>query len=1132
MPRTDAYSHDIDPTVTCPSVEAIIQTWLLQQSPSIQTRPEHTVRKPQDIQQRQERLHQRQERLHQLKEPIIHAHAHAPAPARHDGARSRPLLPHHHTQPQPALPSAPRHGHALAAAHIAFANNTPAAAAEALRRSASQRSAASYTTSATVMTSATIMQEQGGAAMGGLLRRRHSFRRTLRKEEPVVAASKRLSIGRFTGGLSTRVGERREREIVSVVGAGRQSVGVVPVGERRSEAGPTAGSGAGSGPGAAIGVTGTGRSPFAGFGVRKTRSMYGWSGVRDGEARDSSPVGATLKPAAEKAAVFPRVSTRAKEEAETRSGQPAVLDVSTDSAPNPSLPTEPDDSEPIRVRRVRKRPSLLLIATPFKKRGTGVENARIPDVPLAPSAEESGTGSRKVSWASSRRSQGLRDKLRRYFRRASGGSTTTPDTGRDVPKLPPQQVEARRLHFGEGRASAALFAAGLDAETAASTVAAADPTVAFREDTPPTLAGVLLGDRVASPALSEGTARSKSRVTSWADSTIASTAAASTERLSIIAEDELGHGSAPRLFQLRTAPSPKASETTEERQRLSGSATSMGGSFLRRLIRRPTSESNESSQRTEEESAGGEKPVAGNTVYDSLPSQRRRASFVSIASWRNRATVRTVAASNDVPTVEEDKQEAVSTAATVSITGGQAVASSENVNRTDPPSLGRAVRHSGITKYAVAPLSAPVPSAAQLEARGARADNRWQAPLEEKRSLFFPHSPASPSRSAGRKLPLAAAAPDSGALPVTPSRVSGVALGERESMEEDEEGVGGDQRFRRRLEALREPATPRDRPAMSPSVYSRATDDSASVSSAVFGDRKTMDYSPVAAAVTVSPADEVIITSHRRHSAAVPQRKKEQQRQEPASGDWRRWLANEVEHFSAESEALDGLRGNTLSEQREEDAGGKVVATGHCREHAQIEEDADDDAVGFGTVRVGDRAAAGRRQPCAVALRDAALLSGLPVAERKAGGTGRVGGYWEQQHGGRTPGEGKAALHQNREATSATQNQHQQQQQPDHDQRGEARVDDPDGRAAPAPQRREPPSAPAGPASGERRGRGRRHERPVPDAPGRGRRVAPAHRAPPAREAERRRGHGAGCERGGAGGRKGGVSGERRASQH
>lgn len=255
-------------------------------------------------------------------------------------------------------------------------------------------------------------------------------------------------------------------------------------------------------------------------------------------------------------------------------------------------------------------------------------------------------------------------------------------------------------------------------------------------------------------------------------------------------------------------------------------------------------------------------------------------------------------------------------------------------------------------------------------------------------------------------------------MPVTPSRPKEIVFEPPVGLDDDEDDDERDQGFRMRLEALREPVTPRGRPAMSPSVYSRATDDSTNTSPTLFGKRAAIDYSPVATSVVPGPADEVIITSHRRHSAAAPEQRLEKK---PPSGDWCAWLASEVEHFAAESEALDGLRGDMAQDDK-----GKAYFADHRREHAQIEEDGDSDAVAFATARMREGPTVKQQQPCASALRDAASHFGLPVAERRAGGASRSSGIFEHP-GGRTPSARKTGLYQYREAAGVSHNDHHQQ---------------------------------------------------------------------------------------------------------
>jgi hypothetical protein len=397
-------------------------------------------------------------------------------------------------------------------------------------------------------------------------------------------------------------------------------------------------------------------------------------------------------------------------------------------------------------RKLRHRGSFLF--TPFKKRApesNANASESTPQTHLFGSCSES----RKVSASSSKKSETLKDKLKRYFRKTSSESTST------TSGLPPQHIEARRIHFGN-------FLSVPDTTTTENIIQHSSLESRVNIDlssSPPAYDAFDYSNNATtnrtSPPSSETTVQSKSRVTSWADSTVV------TENpLSIINEDEGDITALPPL------PADKR-------------VSSIGSSFLRRFIRgRAASSASQATAPTSKAplslatapncddvgQSGSRQPSASHAT---LPSQRYRTSLLSLASsWRNKTTVRSV--TPDVPARPERPPTLTQT--------GQAAGS---YRRRKPSPI-------------VVPPQSFQPSPSALAQRAQRAENRWQGPLEENRSLFWPHSPSiSPGRA---KALIGAAKLDVADGLSTPRRQVGYLNGS--------------------------PQMP-----LSPSVYSRATDD-------------------------------------------------------------------------------------------------------------------------------------------------------------------------------------------------------------------------------------------------------------------------------------------------------------------
>jgi hypothetical protein len=367
--------------------------------------------------------------------------------------------------------------------------------------------------------------------------------------------------------------------------------------------------------------------------------------------------------------------------------------------------------EKLRPSKIRRRTSFLTM--PFRKRPNELPSDTQKETTHKPTTSDS----RKVSQTSSRKSETIKDKLRRYFRKTSGESS------RSASGLPPQHIEASRPHFGDFISTQST--AGI--ESVAHYTPNATSHVLQASSSPPaydaieTFARQNQHSRVVSPIQSEATLRSRSRVTSWADSTVDGSVICPEVQLSMIAEDESSHGDVTAL------------PTLINKKRNSSLSSSFFRTFLRKRDRGDANTSvglapaeNTSRSRQIPDSLGSAGKGSSLSVNQSLvgsvsTSQHRRSSLLSITtSWRNKATIRSI---------------------TPDIT-------SQSTEFLDGQVAPRMVISMPQQSSDLAASQSYHPSPSQLQARAIRADNRWQGVLDEKRSLFFPHSSISPSRVA------------------------------------------------------------------------------------------------------------------------------------------------------------------------------------------------------------------------------------------------------------------------------------------------------------------------------------------------------------------------------------------------
>jgi hypothetical protein len=320
-----------------------------------------------------------------------------------------------------------------------------------------------------------------------------------------------------------------------------------------------------------------------------------------------------------------------------------------------------------KTARLRHRASLVLTPLGFRSKKSSPAVLAAPGTVISTSARPSagspfdsvlqsfrvgsarkasaGTAASGLSGASRRsRAESLREKLKRYFRKSSGESTGPPSRleqigmeahGRsqdhEQSGKPDQHVEARKGYYTSGTAG-----------SASSPLQPSSPALQP--------IGLGIGSGKSPSDMSDaGTTQSKSRVTSWADSSVAETVpghpfgeSAAASRLSMIAEDEFSNNP--------NSPSRLG--------RASGKRySSIGSGFLKKILRRSGTGSQENMLQRAQAMGHVEQPSVENRSCLTLASLaaeesagysasstagRRHSSFAPLTSWRQKMTVRSV----------------------------------------------------------------------------------------------------------------------------------------------------------------------------------------------------------------------------------------------------------------------------------------------------------------------------------------------------------------------------------------------------------------------------------------------------------------------------------------------------------
>lgn len=418
----------------------------------------------------------------------------------------------------------------------------------------------------------------------------------------------------------------------------------------------------------------------------------------------------------------------------------------------------PTDQDRIWQRKLRSRASFII--TPFRKKD-GTKGSETPTRLLSPHEREaqrlspSDRDTRKISQSSSKRSETLKDKLKRYFRKTSASSSASGPMGGGVNgglpisnsvtvgsniSIPPQHIEARRIHFGHGVTADERVRLERGQAAPSSSPPAYDEFGRVEYATVVTEQTSTRQQKTFSPTgVSEtGTVKTRSRVTSWADSSLLSDDDPALEPddhpLSIIAEDETLQPQSDEdegdITALPPVPPEKRNSSISSsflrkfpfipRRGASNSSTTLAAPAIS-VTHEHSSTSSRNVLTASRPFSGALSPSDGKGSGRDNQQKTRRGSLLSIASWRGKMTVRSVTP-DCTPVTEE-----------------------YSPNPSAPNSEQR--RLLAEKKLPDVPDSQTQPqfvqpSPEQRNQRALKAENRWQNTLDESRSLFFPRSPS------------------------------------------------------------------------------------------------------------------------------------------------------------------------------------------------------------------------------------------------------------------------------------------------------------------------------------------------------------------------------------------------------
>lgn len=538
------------------------------------------------------------------------------------------------------------------------------------------------------------------------------------------------------------------------------------------------------------------------------------------------------------------------------------------------------------TQSVRSRPSFMF--TPFKKRqdrieaqytgssDNGVTYDNVVSSPIAPASAVQ----RKASCEARTTSLSIKERIRRVFRRSTVSRN-----------LPVQHVEATRKHFGEQLTERSQSRA----EDGIRQTAPCQSEIQTSR-LPDLLGPPTQSIRAASPAQSDATlSTSKSRVTSWTNSTITATAASRcSDRLSSIQE---------RIH--------------EDAALNAGSRTSSNGSSIfKRIVRKvsrmevnsPPSEQDNPPEADEDIQLATSRQTSNGTstsgsAHDTLPSQRKRSSLLnSKPSLFLRSTVRAV--TPDVRAFQSSKEPQTAPTPTYRLTPtpfkhGLPTTAAELLERSRTPAVGKDSVPRVRNRLQKAPPKTTKPTTAQIESRVERSNDRWKSPLEEgSRSLFYPRSPRGHDRLQGST--------DNGS-PVEKVKTDGIARVDSRTQ-------------RRRADTI------------SPSLYSRGTDSESippisAIANNPNGSNVSVGSNRSSRSAGTGTAVIGASTPVASYTIGSSSQNPDSHRPQP-SADWRAWLSKEVEDLGTPPPDDIILSGNVTIRRKPH--------SGHHREYQQI----------------------------------------------------------------------------------------------------------------------------------------------------------------------------------------------------
>jgi hypothetical protein len=546
------------------------------------------------------------------------------------------------------------------------------------------------------------------------------------------------------------------------------------------------------------------------------------------------------------------------------------------------------------MNKLRHRASAML--TPFKKRigsGSSAETAPLSGISNngvtyatgCASLEKEHQPARRSVTSDSRHFKTLKDRIKGVFGKSSGFHMG----------LPVQQVHASRAHFGDLLSASSSRISTLRGKCFSESQQNSNAESLQRFSLPPVHTNSTSFARCGSPTASESTVvTSTSRVTSWADSTIAGTITSrDSHRLTVIHEDQHQAEIASLRSQKRKQSLSFFRRTPKSR------AIEVQKPFPEYIV--PQIHGDDSTGMQHQPRVQRDRNASPDIT--TLPSQSKRPTLHILQARANTgtaSTVRVVSSSGQTIDVYDSTRKR-SNSGSSSILSASKVDSiakkNQSLEQVDTVSnnrwLSKTERHTLCGDQMGQNPQFIAPSPDQIANRVEKSNQRWKETLEEGRSLFYPRSRQNVSEDLDQTSEYNQESPFSGAV--------------------SSEDV---------FQALREPVLVRPMAVISPSLYSRNTN---SVSPKRF--YHTEDAVSLRSTSSRETGTAVIITSRPVFKYSVGSAKKSVSHLAKTSRDWRDWISKEVEDLGSPDPEDLALNDDYIS---------KPVDSRHRREHAQI----------------------------------------------------------------------------------------------------------------------------------------------------------------------------------------------------